>query len=116
MVSVLAWRGHSEETDRQQAFHRGVESVGLYNLQLRPLEACSVVEFSQAVNKLADCYPLLKPKLLKGMALCAAHDDELTAEEREILVAVGAVMDCPVPAEVRTRPLQLGDPDQSSDV
>jgi hypothetical protein len=104
VVSVLAWRGHADEAQRERAFHRGVESVGLYNLVLRPLEECSVTEFSKSVHKLADCYPLLKPRLLKGMAACAAHDDELTVQEREILVAVAAVMDCPLPADVRRSP------------
>jgi hypothetical protein len=101
VVSVLAWRGHADEVDRDRAFHRGVESVGLYNLNLRPLEECNVIEFSKAVHALADSYPLLKPRLLKGMAACAAHDGELSAQEREILVAVAAVMDCPLPADVR---------------
>ncbi len=105
VVSVLAWHGHQDEEDRKAAFHRGVESVGLYNLILRPLEECGVAEFSRAVNKLADCYPLLKPRLLKGMAQCAAHDGVLLPEEVEILVAVAAVMDCPVPASVRANPL-----------
>jgi len=107
VLSVLAWRGHQDEQDRQQAFTRGVESVGLYNLVMRPLEECSVAEFSRSVNKLADCFPLLKPRLLKGMARCAAHDDLLTAQEIEILVAVAAVMDCPVPAAVRTAAVRL---------
>ncbi len=104
VVSVLAWHGHQDEEDRIAAFTRGVESVGLYNLTLRPLEECGVAEFSRAVNKLANCYPLLKPRLLKGMAKCAAHDGELLPREVEILVAVAAVMDCPVPASVRANP------------
>ncbi len=101
VVSVLAWHGHDNDEDREAAFTRGVESVGLYNLNLRPLEECSVAEFSKAVNQLADCYPLLKPRLLKGMAKCAALDGELLPREVEILVAVAAVMDCPVPASIR---------------
>ena len=101
VISVLAWRGHADAVEREAAFARGVGSVGLHNLQLRPQAECGVVEFSRAVTTLADCYPLLKPRLLKGMAQCAAHDGKLTAEECEILVAVAAVMDCPVPASVR---------------
>jgi Zn-dependent protease with chaperone function len=101
VVSVLAWHGHDNDLDRQAAFTRGVESAGLYDLGMRPLEECSVAEFSRAVNKLADCYPLLKPRLLKGMAKCAAHDGVLSPREVELLVAVAAVMDCPVPASVR---------------
>ena len=101
VVSVLAWRGNVDAGEREAAFTRGVESVGLYNLTIRPLEECSVAEFSQAVSKLANCYPLLKPRLLKGMLACAVHNDLLSPVEREILVAVAAVMDCPVPADVR---------------
>jgi hypothetical protein len=108
VMSVLAWRGHADDEGPEAAFARGVESVGLYNLQLRPLVECSVSEFSRAVTTLADSYPLLKPRLLKGMALCAAHDGKLTAQECEILVAVAAVMDCPVPASVRRQSVSPG--------
>jgi hypothetical protein len=101
VLSVLAWHGHADPGQRTAAFSRGAAALGLHNLALKPLEECGVTEFSKAVNKLANCYPLLKPRLLKGMALCAAHNEELTAVEIEILVSVAAVMDCPVPASVR---------------
>ena len=101
VFSLLAWRGHADAADSEAAFARGVDSVGLQGLLLRPLAECGVTQFSKAVTELADCYPLLKPRLLKGMAQCAAHDEKLTAQECEILVAVAAVMDCPVPSSVR---------------
>jgi Zn-dependent protease with chaperone function len=109
VFSVLAWRGHADENESAAAFARGMESVGLQSLQLRPLAECAVAEFSRAVTELADCYPLLKPRLLKGMAACAAHDEQLTAQECEILVAVAAVMDCPVPASVRRQSVSAFD-------
>jgi Zn-dependent protease with chaperone function len=101
VMSVLAWHGHDNEDDTRGAFTRGVESLGMYTVSLTPLEDCGVADFSRAVNTLADCYQLLKPRLLKAMALCAAHDDVLAPREVEILVAVAAVMDCPVPASIR---------------
>lgn len=97
VVSVLAWHGHGREMERLQAFTRAVESVGLYNLKLHPLEDCDVQVFSEAVHQLADCYPLLKPRLLKGMALCAEQDGILHPVEKQVLTAVAAVMDCPLP-------------------
>ncbi len=99
VLSVLAWQGHAEETDRERAFQRGAEAVELRDLSLRPLEDCTVTAFSKAVHEMADCYPLLKPRLLKGMAACAAHDGQL--QPVEVLVSVAAVMDCPVPASIR---------------
>ena len=101
VLSVLAWHGQQDPEQRVAAFARGAAAVGLHNLTLKPLAECGVTEFSKAVNKLANCYPLLKPRLLKGMALCAAHNEKLAAVEVEILVSVAAVMDCPVPASVR---------------
>jgi hypothetical protein len=101
VLSVLAWHGHEDAAERSEAFARGADAVGLHNISLRPLPECGVGEFSKAVSKLANCYPLLKPRLLKGMAECAAHNGELSAVEIEILVSVAAVMDCPVPASVR---------------
>ena len=46
---------------------------------------------------MADCYPLLKPRLLKAMALAAGSDGRLNPAEREIIASMAAVMDCPVP-------------------
>lgn len=97
VVSVLAWHGHGREPERERAFTRAVQSVGLYNEKLRPLEECNVQVFSQAVHHLADCFPLLKPRLLKGMALCAEQDGILHPVETQVLTAVAAVMDCPLP-------------------
>ena len=54
-------------------------------------------DFVHAVNKLANCYPLLKPKLLKGLADCAKHDGKITLVENELIAAIAAVMDCPQP-------------------
>ena len=108
VMSVLAWQGHPEEGDRLAAFARGMDGVGLAGQSLRPLEECKVADFSQAVSKMADAYPLLKPRLLKGMAACASHDGVLSPREVEILVAVAAVMDCPVPASIRKARPQVG--------
>ncbi len=101
VLSVLAWQGHAQEAERQQAFVRGAEAAGLHDLALMPAEDCGVGAFGKAVHELADCYPLLKPQLLKGMAACASHDEQLTPVEMEILVSVAAVMDCPVPSSIR---------------
>ena len=71
----------------------------LRNLTRRSLEEqqFSIDSFVDAVNQLANCYPLLKPKLLKALRDCATHDNAVNAEELEILSAVAAVMDSPVP-------------------
>lgn len=97
VLSVLA---HQGEGDSERAFARAARELDLPKLALLPLEDCSIAEFSRAVSTLADCYPLLKPRILKAMAVAAADDGEVCARERELVVAVAAVMDCPLPEEL----------------
>jgi Zn-dependent protease with chaperone function len=94
---VLAMLAHQGEGDSAAAFSLATRELELEALELLPLEDCSVAEFSRAVSTLADCYPLLKPRMLKAMALAAAEDGRVSAVERELVIAVAAVMDCPVP-------------------
>ncbi|WOJ96824.1 M48 family metallopeptidase [Congregibacter brevis] len=97
VLSVLAHQGTG---DSARAFALACEDLKLSGLQLLPLAQCSVAEFSRGVHTLADCYPLLKPRILKAMALAAADDGEVCPVERELVVAVAAVMDCPLPPEL----------------
>lgn len=94
VLSVLA---HQGDGSSEAAFAVATDSLDLPQLTLLPLEQCSVAEFSRGVHQLADCYPLLKPRILKALALAAADDGEVSVVERELVIAVAAVMDCPVP-------------------
>ncbi|MEP4147195.1 MAG: M48 family metallopeptidase [Halioglobus sp.] len=93
-LSVLAHEGGG---DTETVFRMGTLELGLDTLQLLPREQCSVAAFSKAVHELADCYPLLKPRILKAMTLAAGEDGQLSPEEKEIIAAMAAVMDCPSP-------------------
>jgi hypothetical protein len=97
VLSVLA---HEGEGSSERAFAIACEDLQLQGLALLPLEDCSILEFSRSVHTLADCYPLLKPKILKAMALAAADDGKVCPIERELVIAVAAVMDCPLPPEL----------------
>lgn len=97
VLSMLAHYGHQESKDVERAFGRGANTVGLYAVKLLPRDQCPLDGFIKAANKLADCYPLLKPKLLKGLVDCARLDGEITASEKEIVASIAAVIDCPAP-------------------
>lgn len=100
VLSILAHQGAG---DSDRAFALAVGELDLPGLTLIPQNECTVAEFSRSVHTLADCYPLLKPRILKAMALAAAEDGHVCPVERELVIAVAAVMDCPLPPE-----LQLG--------
>ena len=93
VLSVLAHEGSGET---EAVFRLGADELGFDTMAILPRDQCGVASFSQAVHELADCYPLLKPRLLKAMALAAGADGKLSPVEREIIASMAAVMDCPV--------------------
>ncbi len=102
-LSVLAHEGSGET---ESVFRLGADELGFDTMAILPRDQCSVAAFSKAVNELADCYPLLKPRLLKSMALAAGADGRLSPVEREIIASMAAVMDCPVALEA-SGPIQI---------
>jgi len=98
VLSLLAHEGSGESAD---VFRLGATSLGLAGLTLLPRGQCSIAAFSRAVHTLADCYPLLKPRLLKAMTLAAGSDKVLSAVEWEIIASMAAVMDCPLPSPTK---------------
>jgi hypothetical protein len=97
---VLSTLAHQGQGSAERAFALAVAELDIGGLALLPREACTVAAFSRAVTTLADCYPLLKPRILKAMALAAGDDGAVSARERELIIAVAAVMDCPLPEEL----------------
>jgi len=95
VLSVLA---HEGSGDAPSVFRLGADELGFTSMAILPREQCSVAAFSKAVNELANCYPLLKPRVLKAMALAASSDGQLSPVEREIIASMAAVMDCPQPS------------------
>jgi hypothetical protein len=92
---------HHGSGDSINAFELAWGDLGLAPADLLPLELCSVSEFSKSIETLALCYPLLKPRVLKAMQRAAYADQEVNELEREIIYAVAAIMDCPIPSAIK---------------
>lgn len=97
LATVLSVLAYQDNHDPDHAFALGAQALELDGLSLLPKEQVSVAAFSQAVDELANCYPLLKPRILKAMAQAASADEALSPEEKEIIASMAAVMDCPSP-------------------
>lgn len=93
-LSVLAHEGSGSS---EQVFNLATDELGLKELHILPRDQCNVALFSKAVHALADCYPLIKPAVLKAMAMAAGADGLLSGTEREIIASMAAVMDAPLP-------------------
>jgi hypothetical protein len=98
VLSVLAFEGSGET---EVVFRLGADELGFTSMAMLQRDQGSVAAFSKAVHELADCYPLLKPRLLKAMTLAASADGRLSPVEREIIASMAAVMDCPVPMSLQ---------------
>jgi Zn-dependent protease with chaperone function len=98
VLSVLAHEGSGET---KTVFRLGADELGFDSMAILPREQCGIATFSKAVHELGNCYPLLKPRLLKAMTMAAGADGKLSPVEREIIASMAAVMDCPVPIDAR---------------
>ncbi len=82
--------------DKRLAFIRACDVAGVAGLRLQDIENCDGKIFSQAVNKLGLAFPLLKPRLIKSLLAAVHFDEEITDNERYVITAIAAVMDCPL--------------------
>ncbi len=84
------------EEDTERAFSRGATFLEL-PLTLPDAGSLTISRFGEAIDTLAECYPLLKVSVLKAMAAVAADDGNISDIEMTLVRAMAAVMDCPVP-------------------
>jgi uncharacterized tellurite resistance protein B-like protein len=97
LLSVLVRAGHEREDDAQGAFIAA--AAGIDWLQPASLRSSGIGpgDLERALARLQRLQPLQKPQLLKAMVLASCHDGRLLPEEQEILRAVAAILDCPLP-------------------
>ncbi len=85
------------EADLQQALQAATEQLEGMQLELLPADQISLDDLDRATQRLAKLKPLAKPQLLKACAACIAADEKVTASEMELLRALSALLDCPLP-------------------
>lgn len=96
VLSRIVYYGESrEKTACLKAFNEGCKSAGIDNIELLSIDMCQSGKFTRAVHELGLAYPLLKPRLLKGLYAAAKSDEVVTAKQSFLIKGVAAVMDCP---------------------
>jgi len=71
--------------------------LGDINITLLPSRELSQEKLNQAVTDLNQLRPLLKPQLLKAVALCITSDQKISIQERELFRAIANSLDSPMP-------------------
>jgi len=96
VLSRVVHYGGSHADDKSKAFHKACNVAGTYTIELLPIELCSQAKFTRAVHALGQAYPLLKPRLIKGLISAAQSDAHVNDHEHQVIRGVAAVMDCPL--------------------
>ena len=95
---VLSLFAHASGRDSHKAFEHGVRELGLSPaptlLEVRRVSLASVTSALERLNQLA---PLQKPRLVKALAQSALADGKLILVEAELLRAICAALDSPLP-------------------
>jgi Zn-dependent protease with chaperone function len=103
VFSVLAQHGAAGAAQARQAYEAGIAPL---LPRLRP--AYSVIDnwpvvFDQALESLCALQITAKQLLIEGLVRCIAHDETLAPQEAELLRAICAVLECPLPPVLPAR-------------
>jgi hypothetical protein len=99
LLSTLARAGARSGSLARRAFAAGaacLEGVGS-SLEFLPAEACRLCELNTALETLNETAPRLKQQLVNACGATILADAEVTAREAELLRAVSATLNCPIP-------------------
>jgi uncharacterized tellurite resistance protein B-like protein len=113
LASAMAHFGNKTEADKQKSFHAGMDGMEIPQEErvLEKQEACSWERLDQALDILRQAAPIIKKRIMTGLAGCVAADGTVTMEEGALLRAVAEVLDCPIPplGLTQTHPKAPGD-------
>ncbi len=98
VLSLLAHSGQGGMT----AFERGMAALGVPGGVLRSPSELNIGTVESALNELNLLAPLKKPLFIKACVATAMADDKLTLAEGELLRAICAALDSPLPPILET--------------
>jgi len=101
ILSTLAYYGHNSDdankVSMDLAFRRAVQSLGLNELQRIEVDESHQNLFRNATEKLLYCSEPLKQQVVSALAICVEHDGQVNEVEKELVLAIAATMNAPIP-------------------
>ena len=97
LMSMLVYACVQDKSEIKVAFANAEKELGLNKLVLLSREQINIDSLGVAVDNLALLKPLIKPRLLKACLAVITHDQEYSPNEMELMRAIAAVLDCPLP-------------------
>ncbi len=97
VLAALAYAGHDEPAGARQAFDAAFRLMKMPAPAMPERERVGLSEVDRALATLDGLKPRQKERLIEAAAACVAHDGRVTVPEAELLRALGAALDCPIP-------------------
>jgi len=97
ILSAMAYAGHKNQIQIEEAFFAAEKSLNFSELQLVAKNELKVSNLDRSLQKLASLKPLDKQRLLKACATSVVYDQKITPAEMEMLRAFSGAVDCPMP-------------------
>jgi uncharacterized tellurite resistance protein B-like protein len=99
LFSALARVGSKDDKQVEEAFALGATQLKIPGdkARLLPIEQCGVEQIDIALNHLAQAAIPVKNQVLRACACVVANDGVVEETEAELLRAIAAALDCPLP-------------------
>ncbi|MDO9542870.1 MAG: M48 family metallopeptidase [Kiritimatiellia bacterium] len=104
VLSTLAYYGNNDDAGAALAFMEGrprLPQAG--QAQILPKNQCGLQATDRALSSLSAAAPRIKKCFLDACCAVVAHDGRVSISEAELLRAVAAILDCPVPPFLPTK-------------
>ena len=95
--SVMTWASGARDEQARALFRQASHGLLPEARTLLPLSQCNSQRLGQALDRLADLSPLLKGPVIDGLADLVLVDGKVQVSEAEMLRAISALMECPLP-------------------
>ncbi len=97
LLSALARAASVAPAEAPAAFAAGAAHLPLVRAQLAFVPAADLAALDRALDRLAGASPAIKQAALTAAATVIGHDGRIEVTEAELLRAVAAALDCPMP-------------------
>lgn len=96
LLSYLAHVGHQDEQELRKAYKQAIHELPISASILSP-EDCSLSDLKQSMERLGSLSGEKKQEIIEACIDCVSSDGQVTVKEGELMRAVCAILQCPMP-------------------
>ena len=97
LLSLLAWTGAANEADARTAYNAIMKQFTPDPVEMVDKSECKLSTITAALKKLNHLSHILKQTVIESFADCVIQDGKVLPAEAELLQAIAASLDCPMP-------------------